>query len=214
MSKLYYRYAVMGAGKSTQLLQIAYDYERNNNKKILCLKPRLDTKAKDYIISRLEDGTIKRKCDFLIEPDENWLYSEIEKAINTSREKNNPITVILIDESQFLSKDNVWDLAKIVTYLNIPVICFGLKVDAFGKPFTGSMHLFALAQDIEEVTTRAICRLSKTPTKATMQLRYVNGTPVFEGDQIAIESEEDVIYEPVCLSEYVRLMDDYYKRKK
>lgn len=99
MSKLYYRYAVMGAGKSTQLLQIAYDYERNNNKKILCLKPRLDTKAKDYIISRLEDGTIKRKCDFLIEPDENWLYSEIEKAINTSREKNNPITVILIDES-------------------------------------------------------------------------------------------------------------------
>ena len=67
-----------------------------------------------------------------------------------------------------------------------------ITVDAFGNPFPGSSHLFALAQDVEEVTTRAICRLSKKPKKATMQLRCINGEPVFEGDQIAIENELDI----------------------
>lgn len=209
MAKLYYRYAVMGAGKSTQLLQIAYDYEHNNKRNILCLKPKSDTKAKDYVISRLEDGIIKRKCDFLIEPTKSWLYSCLKKEILLSRKHGKPIAIVLIDEGQFLSKDNIWDLARVVTYLDVPVICFGLKVDAFGTPFIGSTHLFALAQDIEEVTTRAICRLSKTPKKATMQLRCVNGEPVFEGAQIAIENEGDIVYEPICLGEYIKLYDEY-----
>lgn len=213
MAKLYYRYAVMGAGKSTQLLQIAYDYEKNNKRKILCLKPKTDTKAQDYVISRLEDGTIKRKCDFLIEPQKDWLYTTLKKQILDSRKNSKPIAIILIDESQFMSKDNVWDLARIVTYLDVPVICFGLKVDAFGNPFPGSSHLFALAQDIEEVTTRAICRLSKKPKKATMQLRCINGEPVFEGDQVAIENELDIIYEPICLEEYIKLYDEYISEK-
>jgi len=213
MAKLYYRYAVMGAGKSTQLLQIAYDYEKNNKRKILCLKPRVDTKAQDYIISRLEDGIIRRKCDFLVEPAANWLYDNLREKINESRKNGKSISIILIDESQFLSRDNVWDLARIVTHLDVPVICFGLKVDAFGNPFPGSSHLFALAQDIEEVTTRAICRLSKKPKKATMQLRCVNGEPVFEGDQVAIENELDIVYEPICLEEYIKLYDEYMKNK-
>ncbi|MBN2878641.1 MAG: thymidine kinase [Clostridia bacterium] len=213
MAKLYYRYAVMGAGKSTQLLQIAYDYEKNNKRKILCLKPKTDTKAEDYIVSRLEDGIIRRKCDFLVEPQNGWVYDTIKKKILASRKEGKPIAIILIDESQFLSRENIWDLARIVTYLDVPVICFGLKVDAFGNPFPGSSHLFALAQDIEEVTTRAICRLSKKPKKATMQLRCVNGEPVFEGDQIAIENELDIIYEPICLEEYMRLYDEYMNNK-
>ena len=203
----------MGAGKSTQLLQIAYDYEKNNKRKILCLKPRVDTKAQDYIISRLEDGIIRRKCDFLVEPAANWLYDNLREKINESRKNGKSISIILIDESQFLSRDNVWDLARIVTHLDVPVICFGLKVDAFGNPFPGSSHLFALAQDIEEVTTRAICRLSKKPKKAPMQLRCVNGEPVFEGDQVAIENELDIIYEPICLEEYIKLYDEYMKNK-
>jgi len=209
MAKLYYRYAVMGAGKSTQLLQIAYDYEKNNKRKILCLKPKTDTKAHDYVVSRLEDGIIKRKCDFLVEPQKGWLFTTLKSQILASRKDGKPTAIILIDESQFLSKDNVWDLARIVTYLDVPVICFGLKVDAFGNPFPGSSHLFAMAQDIEEVTTRAICRLSKKPKKATMQLRCINGEPVFEGDQIAIENELDIIYEPICLEEYIKLYDEY-----
>lgn len=207
MSKLYYRYAVMGAGKSTQLLQIAYDYEKNNHVSILCLKPQSDTKADDYIVSRLEDGTIRRRCDFLIPPTKGWLYAKLEREIQAADAKGQPITVVLIDESQFLSQDNIWDLAKVVTYLDVPVICFGLKVDAFGNPFEGSSYLFALAQDIEEVTTRAICRLSNKPKKATMQLRLVDGVPVFEGDQIAIENDVDIKYKPVCLQEYIKLRE-------
>lgn len=204
MAKLYFRYAVMNAGKSTQLLQIAYDYEKNNKKKILCLKPGVDTKEGDCIVSRLENGEIKRKCDFLIPGDKDWLYNRLVSEIERSGEEN-PLSIVLIDEAQFLSKDNVWDLAKIVTEYNIPVICFGLKVDALGNPFEGSTYLFALAQDIEEVTTRAICRISKKPKKATMNLRLINGKPVFEGEQVAIENDQDIKYLPVCLDVYMKL---------
>jgi thymidine kinase len=143
MGKLYYRYAVMNAGKSTQLLQIAYDYERNNGRKVLCLKPYNDTKEGEYIISRLENGVIKRKSDFLIHPQDGWLYEKLSTEIQKAKEANNPIAIILIDEAQFLSRSNVWDLARIVTDCDMPIICFGLKVDAFGNPFEGSTHLFA-----------------------------------------------------------------------
>lgn len=204
MSKLYFRYAVMNAGKSTQLLQIAYDYEHNNHKRVLVLKPGNDTKEGWYVISRLENGQIKRKSDFLIDvtAPEGWLYRRIEQEM-----RQNPPSVILIDEAQFLSRGNVWDLARVVAYLDVPVICFGLKVDAFGNPFEGSSVLFALAQDIEEVTTRAICRLSRKPRKATIHLRLVNGVAVFAGEQVAIENDADTRYLPVCLQEYIRLKD-------
>jgi len=191
MAKLYYRYAVMNAGKSTQLLQIAHDYERNNGEKILALKPENDTKADNCIIARIDKDMLKRKCDFLIKHDENWLFDEVRKHPDTK--------VVLIDEAQFLSKENVFDCAKIVTQLNIPVICFGLKCDFRGEPFEGSTYLFALSQDIEEVTTRAICRRSNRPVKATVNMRLVNGVPVFRGGQLSIEGENNVIYEPVSL---------------
>lgn len=195
MAKLYYRYAVMNAGKSTQLLQIAHDYERNNGEKILALKPENDTKADNCIIARIGKDMLKRQCDFLIKHDENWLYDEVRKHPD--------VRVILIDEAQFLSKENVFDCARIVTQLNIPVICFGLKCDFRGEPFEGSTYLFALAQDIEEVTTRAICRRSTKPVKATVNMRLVNGVPVFKGGQLSIEGENNVIYEPVSLKVFM-----------
>ncbi|MCX7772361.1 MAG: thymidine kinase [Clostridia bacterium] len=205
MAKLYFRYAVMNAGKSTQLLQIAYDYERYNNRKILCLKPHTDTKEGEFIISRLENGEIKRKCDFLTYPEKSWLYNKLTIEIDQAHEQGKSISIVLIDEAQFLSRENVWDLARIVTEFDLPVICFGIKVDALGNPFEGSTHLFALAQDIEEVTTRAICRVSDHPKKATMNLRLVNGTPIFEGSQVAIENNQDIKYLPVCLDVYMKL---------
>jgi len=195
MAKLYYRYAVMNAGKSTQLLQIAHDYERNNGEKILALKPANDTKADNCIIARIGKDMLKRKCDFLINHDADWLFNEVRKFPDTK--------VVLIDEAQFLSKENVFDCARIVTQLNIPVICFGLKCDFRGEPFEGSTYLFALAQDIEEVTTRAICRRSEKPVKATVNMRLVNGVPVFRGGQLSIEGENNVIYEPVSLKVFM-----------
>jgi len=208
MAKLFFRYAVMNAGKSTQLLQIAYDYERNNDRNVLCLKPQIDTKANKYIISRLENGVIRREADFLTQPEDGWLYSRILKEKREAEAKGKPISIILIDESQFLSKENVWDLTRVVSYLNIPVICFALKVDAFGMPFEGSAYLFALAQDIEEVTTRAICRFSETPKKATIHIRTVDGEPVFEGAQVSIEDDREIKYIPICLGEYIRRYDE------
>lgn len=212
MAKLYFRFAVMNAGKSTQLLQIAYDYEHHNGKKILCLKPGVDTKQEDSISSRLEDGLISRKCDFLIRPQEGWLYNKLQEVMKESKKAGDPIAVVLIDEAQFMSKANVWELARAVTYLELPVICFGLKTDAFGQPFEGSAYLFALAQDIEEVTTRAICHLSDKPKKATMILRKIDGVPIFEGEQVAIDNSARIEYLPVCLQEYIRLKDKVIKK--
>lgn len=200
MAKLYYRYAVMNAGKSTQLLQIAHDYEVNNGKKILALKPESDTKSDNCIVARVGEDMLIRECDFLVQKGENWFYNEVSKHKNA--------TLILIDEAQFLSKDNVWDCARIVTELDIPVICFGLKCDFRGEPFEGSTYLFALAQDIEEVTTRAICRRTERPTKATANLRLVNGAPSFTGGQLRIEGENDVTYEPISLKTFMKLFID------
>ncbi|MBT7122671.1 MAG: hypothetical protein HN948_06645, partial [Clostridia bacterium] len=99
-------------------------------------------------------------------------------------------------------------LARVVTYLNVPVICFALKVDAFGIPFEGSSYLFGLAQDIEEVTTRAICRFSDTPKKATIHLRTIDGVPVFEGEQVSIEDDREIRYKPICLAQYMKRYDE------
>ena len=214
MAKLFLRYAVMNAGKSTQLLQIAYDYEKNNGKHVLCLKPQVDTKADKYIISRLENGVIRREADFLTQPQDGWMYDRILKEKIAAEKNGTPFSLILIDEAQFMSKENVFDLARVVTYLNIPVICFALKVDAFGIPFEGSSYLFGLAQDIEEVTTRAICRFSETPKKATIHLRTVDGVPVFEGEQVSIEDDREIKYMPICLSEYMKRYDNAKGIKK
>ena len=208
MAKLFLRYAVMNAGKSTQLLQIAYDYEKNNSKRVLCLKPQVDTKADIHIISRLENGVIKRKADFLVQPQDGWIYNRIYDDAAAAKKSGKPISLILIDEAQFMSKENIFDLVRVVAYLDIPVICFALKVDALGMPFEGSAYLFALAQDIEEVTTRAICRYSEKPKKATIHIRNIDGKPVFEGEQVAIEDDRVIVYEPVCLNEYIKRYDE------
>ncbi len=187
----------MNAGKSTQLLEISHDYEVNIGKKILTLKPESDTKADNCIVARIGRDMLRRNCDFLIKKEENWLYNEVAK--------NKEATIVLIDEAQFLSKENVWDCARIVTDLGIPVICFGLKCDFRGEPFEGSTYLFALAQDIEEVTTRAICKRSEKPVKATVNLRLVNGVPSFTGGQLSIEGKNNVVYEPVSLKVFMEM---------
>jgi thymidine kinase len=205
MAKLYFRYAVVNAGKTIQLLQIAHDYEVKNGKRILVLKPAADEKAGRYVVSRILDGQLRRECDFLIQPGPvGWLFDEIASRDNVS--------IVLIDEAQFLSQENVWDLARVVTRLNIPVICFGLRSDFAGQPFEGSTHLFAMAQDIEEVTTRAICRESAKPTRATMNLRLIEGEPSFEGEQVHMDGEKDVTYIPVSLPRFMELYDRWTKQ--
>lgn len=189
IAKLYFRHGVMNSGKTTQILQIAYDYE-SNNKNILIAKPKTDTKGDKLITSRLGAS---RPVDLLIES--TGLFKAIESKY---------CECILIDEVQFLTKDNVLDLVKVVTELDIPVICFGLRSDFLGKPFTGSTWLFALAQDIEEISTRAICECGK---RATMNMRLTNGEPVFSGKQVSIDGQDNITYKPTCLHCY-----EYYRK--
>ncbi|MFW6015223.1 MAG: thymidine kinase [bacterium] len=204
MAKLYFRYGVMGSGKSTQLLQIAHDYEEINNKSILVIKPKVDTKANDCVTTRMGNGLFVRKCDFLIKPQKDWLFNKMINGLNQKLPD-----IILVDEAQFLSKENVWDLALLVAKYGIPIICFGLRSDFRGEPFEGSSHLFALADDVEEITTRALSRLGDDIKRGTMNLRLVNGEPKFSGNQVSIDGKDDVEYKPVSLKQFVLLKSEY-----
>lgn len=199
MAKLYFRYGVMGSGKSTQLLQIAHDYEVNNSKKVMVMKPRVDTKANDYVVTRMGEGVFSRQCEYLIPG-----KSEVFKIV----EEQQP-DIVLIDESQFLTRSNVWELVSVVVELDVPVICFGLKVDSNGEPFEGSTYLFALAQDIEEMQTRALSRADDNTKRATMNLRLENGLPVFNQEQIQIDNKKEVEYKPVSLPTFLKFKCEY-----
>lgn len=196
----------MSSGKSTQLLQVCHDYEVENEKYIWVLKPDTDTKADDSVVTRMGDGKFKRKCDFLISQDTDL----IEKVKSAPRKPE----AILLDEAQFLSAEHVQQLAYVATQLDIPVICFGLKVDFAGEPFEGTSWLFALAQDIEEITTRALDRVGDNSKRGTMNMRFINGVPTFKGEQIAIDGKDEVTYVPVSLSTFIKYKEEWTEEQR
>ncbi len=189
MAKLYFRYGAMNCGKSTLLLQTAYNYEEQGMK-VALLKPAIDTKGDDQIVSRALSST--RTVDYKI-TDRDDVYQLVKKKFSSYH-------CILVDEAQFLKKDQVDALMKIVTNLNIPVICYGLRVDFLTNGFEGSTRLLQIAHTIEEMKT--ICKCGR---KATFVIRKVNGVPVFQGEQVAIDGEEKVTYESVCPNCYQEL---------
>ena len=117
MSKLYFRYGAMNCGKTTALLQVAHNYEERDMK-VVILKPKIDTKGNDKIVTRIG---LKRKVDHLINKDEN-----LNEYLNTL---SKDIKCILVDEAQFLSRDQVDELFMFTKFKNTPVICYGLKTD-------------------------------------------------------------------------------------
>lgn len=194
-AKLIFKYGVMNSGKTTTLLMIANDYERRN-KKVLIGKPEIDTKCGDHLQSRLNNNTFTRKADFLIGKDFDFENLELEK---------NKIDIVMIDEAHFLNKNQVRNLVNIVHKKDIPVICFGLKVDFRGEPFEGSSYLFALANRVEEIGVKAICSCGSI---ANMNLLSVNKKDIFDGGQIVIDNGE-VEFTPVCLHCYLNKFDKY-----
>lgn len=199
MSKLYFRYGAMNCGKSTNLLQVAYNYEERGMK-VLLIKPKTDTKGGESIISRL--GVV-RKVDMLLERDEN-IYKKVEKWNN----EKGKVDCILADEAQFFSKEQVDELFEIAVKMDIPVICYGLRTDFQMNGFEGSIRLLLLAHSIEELKT--ICKCGK---KATQNGRKINGRFVFEGEQVAIDKENDVEYESLCSKCYLKFKEEYYREK-
>ncbi len=184
MSKLYFRYGAMNSGKSTHLMQVAYNYEERGMKVIL-IKPFTDTKGGEKLVSRLG---VERKVDFVI-----YENDDILENVKKYKEINGNIDCILVDEVQFLKSNQIDNLFEIAVVLDIPVICYGLRTDFKMQGFEGSVRLLLLAHSIEEMKT--ICNCGR---KAVLNGRKINNRFVFEGEQVAIDNVNNVEYESLC----------------
>lgn len=188
MAKLLFKYATMNSGKTIDLLRTAYNYEENNGK-VLVLKPKVDTKGKDKIISRLG---LERKVDFMVCYDDDLL--ELLKG------KLNNIDAILVDEAQFFSKKQIEDLSIISKAMHIDVICYGLRINFRGELFEGSRKLFEVADALDELVTLCECR-----NVARFVGRKVNGEYKIDGPEIIIDgSDSTVEYVPLCKECYLK----------
>ncbi|MBS5939511.1 thymidine kinase [Clostridium sp.] len=184
MSKLYFRYGAMNSGKSTHLMQVAYNYEERGMKVIL-LKPYTDTKGGDKLVSRLG---VERKVDLVIKENDSIL-----EEFNFYKSENGHVDCILVDEVQFLKGNQINELFEIAVVQNVPVICYGLRTDFKMQGFEGSNRLLLLAHSIEEMKT--ICKCGR---KAILNGRKINNKFVFEGEQVAIDNVDDIEYESLC----------------
>ena len=190
MSKLYFRYGAMNSGKSTHLMQVAYNYEERGMKVIL-IKPFTDTKGGDKLVSRLG---VERKVDLVIYEEDNIL----EKVKEYTKKIGN-IDCILVDEAQFLKSNQIDELFEVAVVLDTPVICYGLRTDFRMQGFEGSTRLLLLAHSIEEMKT--ICKCGK---KAILNGRKINNRFGFEGEQAAIDNVNNVEYESLCGLSYFK----------
>ena len=172
MAKFYFYYAAMNAGKSTNLLQSAHNYEERYMKTII-FTPKLDDRyGVGKVASRIG---LDREAEIFEGEDDLYVWTAHEHQ----REK---LSCVLVDEAQFLSPKQVLQLTLIVDKLKIPVLCYGLRTDFRGEPFPGSMYLMAWADELIELKT--ICKSGK---KATFNARLdEDGNRVTEGDQVSI----------------------------
>ena len=144
MAKLYFYYSTMNAGKSTTLLQAAYNYKERGMEPLLITAKLDDRSGYSKIVSRI--GIEKKAQQFDGKDD---LFSMIK-----NKHKENKLNCVLLDEAQFLSKKQVWELARVVDDLKIPVLCYGLRVDFQGNLFPGSLVLLSIADELKEIKTR------------------------------------------------------------
>lgn len=204
MAKLYFRYGAMNSGKSTALLQAAYNYEERGQH-VLLAKPAIDTKGASQIESRLG---MTRAVDFLIPADGDaraLFQQERERVQQRSAEGLIPaepvdVACLLVDEAQFLTAHQVDDLFRIAIEDGIPVMAYGIRNDFRTHAFPGSARLLAIAHSLEEMKT--ICRCGR---KAVFNGRVIAGEFIFDGDQVAIDEgaggsapAEVVTYESLC----------------
>ena len=204
MAKLYFRYGAMNSGKSTALLQAAYNYEERGQR-VLLAKPVIDTKDADRVSSRLG---MSRPVDFLIGPDDDVRALFAAQRARVQRDSSAlipdaavDVACLLIDEAQFLTREQVDDLLRIVVLDRVPVLAYGIRTDFQTRAFPGSRRLLELAHTLEELKT--ICRCGR---KALFNARLVGGRFVFDGDQVAIDelSADRVTYESMCAECYLR----------
>ena len=191
MAKLYFHYSTMNAGKSTLLLQAAHNYEEMGMATYL-LTDQFDNRAGEGRIgSRIGIG---KDADTFSTDDD--MFAKIANRLAAG-----PIACVFIDEAQFLSKEQVWQLARAVDDLKVPVMCYGLRVDFRGELFPGSAALLAWADEMREA--RTICHCGK---KATMVVRLgVDGKALKDGAQVQIGGNET--YQSLCRRHWREAVD-------
>lgn len=179
MAKLYFMYSTMNAGKSTLLLQAAHNYEERGMA-VMLLTASFDSRAgTGRIGSRIGLGRDAETFDSTTE-----LFNRIGERVGQGA-----LACVFVDEAQFLTEEQVWQLARVADDLGVPVMCYGLRVDFQGKLFPGSSALLALADDMREV--RTICHCGR---KATMVVRHdENGNVMKDGDQVQIGGNETYV---------------------
>ena len=206
MAKLYFRYGAMNSGKSTGLLQAAFNYEERGQR-VLLAKPKVDSKGDDQIVSRLG---VTRQVDFLVGPQDGFreLLSQhaagaepgtLLEAMGSSGEELHakPVSCLLVDEAQFLTPEQVDDLLRIAVLDGVPVLAYGIRTDFRTRAFPGSARLMDLAHSLEELKT--ICRCGR---KAVFNTRRQGEQIVFDGEQVAIDGDQ-VWYESLCAACYL-----------
>ncbi|MEJ3404878.1 thymidine kinase [Rathayibacter sp. YIM 133350] len=194
MAKLYFRYGAMNSGKSTALLQAAYNYEERGHN-VLLAKPAIDTKGDLGILSRLG---VTRDVDFVLAPTTDAYRAFQQHRATVIETTNRDVSCLLIDEAQFLSSDQVDDLLRIAILENVPVLAYGIRTDFLTNAFPGSRRLLEIAHSLEELKT--ICRCGR---KAIFNGRKIGDRFVFDGAQVAIDGVE-VTYESLCAACYLQ----------
>lgn len=187
MAKLHFKYASMNSGKSIDLIRTVYNYEENGFK-VFVMKPGVDTKGEDYVQTRIG---LERKVDFLI--------GENDDVLEILRDKLEGVSVIFIDEVQFLSSEQIDDLFIISKVYDVPIICYGLRTNFKMEAFAGSKRLLEIADILEELQTLCSCG-----NIARYVGRKYNGQFQNDGDEIVIDGADNYQYEPLCGECYLK----------
>jgi thymidine kinase len=191
MAKLYFYYSAMNAGKTTTLLQSAHNY-RERGMRVLILTPRLDDRA--------GEGTVASRIGLSAQGIGFGREDDLEQRVRADIAAHGKLDCVLVDEAQFLTKTQAWQLSEVVDALRVPVLCYGLRTDFRGELFEGSAALLAWADELDEIKT--ICHSGK---KATMTVRVDDeGRAVQQGPQVEIGGNER--YVSVSRAEFKRIM--------
>ena len=191
MAKLYFYYSAMNAGKTTTLLQSGHNY-RERGMRVAILTPALDHRA--------GSGTVASRIGLSAEAVGFGPDDDLEARVRADIAMHGPLHCVLVDEAQFLSRSQVWQLSEVVDALRIPVLCYGLRTDFRGELFEGSRYLLAWADELTEIKT--ICHTGK---KATMTVRVDEaGRAVQDGPQVEIGGNER--YVSVSRAEFKAVM--------
>ncbi|MBP5648161.1 thymidine kinase [Candidatus Saccharibacteria bacterium] len=192
MAKLYFRYGAMGCGKTMQLLQVAFNYEERGHR-VCVIKPATDTKNGTKILTRIGP---ERETDFCFDRKTD-LFKKISKEYKD-------VQCVLVDESQFLTKEQADQLMLVTIKLGIPVMAYGLRLNFRREDggFEGATRLLQIAHEIEEIKT--ICECGH---KATYNSRFLNGKFVADGPDVLIDGTTDIEYRAICPACYEKYLN-------